>query len=58
MSNKLDKRVRQAAMVILMVFVVSVAIKSVHDEFVSRKAAAQVEQEDKAYKEFFAWRGK
>lgn len=58
MINKLEKGVKRAAMLILIVFVVGVAIKSAHDEIMKRKAVVQVEQEDKAYKKFFAWRGK
>ncbi len=58
MYKKLEKRFKLAVTVVLMVLVVSITVKFVHDEVLRERASAQAEQEDEAYKNFFAWRDK
>lgn len=58
MYKKLERRFKLAVTVVLMLMVVGISIKFVHDEVLRERSVAQAAQEDKAYKEFFAWRDK
>ena len=57
MSNSVDKLLKKASMVVLIVFVVSVAIKAAHDEYQHRQQLAEAKKEQQEYNQFFAWRG-
>jgi hypothetical protein len=56
MSSTQEKRLKQVVMIVLMVFVVGVSIKTVHDEILKRRVAEQIAKEDQAFQEFFTGR--